>query len=260
MEMIGSKNIRVGELDIHYVTGGQGVPLIVIHGGLNGAGAWRKTVTELSKNYTVYVPDLPGFGHSEETNTDYYVPEYVDFVEEFAKSLGLESFYLMGHSLGGGIAANYALKSPKKVKKLVLVNSMFLGKEIALWIRFFSHPAFRYLGTATLAILKGVKWIADRILSPGKFVSPISRGSISLGRKMTTLKEQTQVLSQRLSEIMMPTLIIWGAKDPILPAQHAYAAAKLIPDCQVKVFADGGHSVYRQKPAEFIKLLVAFLG
>lgn len=112
--MIDSKNIKVGELDIHYVTGGQGEPLVVIHGGLNGAGAWRKTVTELSKNYTVYVPDLPGFGHSQETNVDYYVPEYVEFVEEFSKSLGLESFYLMGHSLGGGIAVNYALKSPKK--------------------------------------------------------------------------------------------------------------------------------------------------
>ena len=116
------------------------------------------------------------------------------------------------------------------------------------------------MGTAVLAVLKGVKWIADQILSPGKFVSPISRGSVSLGRKLTTLKEQTQVLSQQLSEIMMPTLIIWGAKDPILPAQQAYDAAKLIPNCQVKVFADGGHSVYRQKPAEFIKLLVAFLG
>ena len=261
MNKIHSKKIKVGGLDIHYFTGGNGDPLVVIHGGGGGAGAWKKNMAALSRDYTIYVPDLPGFGYSQEIEGDYYIPEFVNFVEEFADSVGLESFYLMGHSLGGGIALTYALKFPDKVKKLVLVNSMFLGKEIAFWVRFLSMPTLcRYLGAATLAVLRGVKWTADSFFAPLEFVSPVSRTSIHLGSKITTLKEQTTVLAHRLSEIMVPTLVIWGAKDPILPVKQAYAAAELIPDCQVKVFEKGGHSVYRQKIAEFSHLLIAFLG
>jgi len=261
MSNIHSKKIKVGGLNIHYLTGGHGDPLVVIHGGSDGARAWKKTMVELSRNYTIYVPDLPGFGYSQKIDGNYYVPELVDFVEEFSHNLGLDSFHLMGHSLGGGIALTYALKFPDKVKKLVLVNSMFLGKEIALWVRFLSAPALiRSIGAATLAVLRGVKWVADLLLAPGKFVSPVSRTSIHLGSKVTTLKEQTMVLVHRLSEIMVPTLVVWGAKDPILPVSQAYAAAELIPDCQVKVFEDGGHSVYREKIAEFSQLLRRFLG
>jgi len=176
-------------------------------------------------------------------------------------NLGLKSFHLMGHSLGGGIALSYALKFPHKIKKLVLVNSMCLGKEIALWVRFLSIPAIcRSIGKAVLAVLKGVKWVADLLLAPVEFIIPLSKASIHLGSSVTTLKEQTTVFINQLSEIMVPTLVVWGAKDPILPVRQAYAAAQLIPDCQVKVFEDCGHSVYREKLPEFSQLLTGFLG
>ena len=258
---IYSKHIKVGELDIHYLTGGHGAPLVMLHGGSSHATSWMKNIVELSKNYTVYAPDLPGFGLSQEVEDNYRISELVEFVNGFSNSLGLQGFYLMGHSFGGGIALNYTLKFPSKVKKLVLVSSMFLGKEIALWVRFLSLPALRRpIGAVALAIMKGVKWIANLLLAPNKFVSPLSKASVSLGGKTTTLKEQTMVLANRLSEIMVPTLIVWGAKDPVLPVSQAYAAGKLIPNCQVKVFKDGGHSVHRQKMAEFSQLLTAFLG
>jgi 4,5:9,10-diseco-3-hydroxy-5,9,17-trioxoandrosta-1(10),2-diene-4-oate hydrolase len=258
---IHSKRIKVGELDIHYFTGGHGDPLLIIHGGSEGAKAWEKTAAELIKKYRIYVPDLPGFGHSQEMKGNYYIPELVKFVNGFADELGLVNFHLMGHSLGGGIALHYALEFPHRVKKLVLVNSMFLGKEIALWVRVFSMPPFRHtIGATTLGILRGVKWMAERLSAPPEFLHPFPRASISLGSKVASLKEQTTVLAHRLSEIMVPTLVVWGAKDPILPVSQAYAAAQLIPDCQIKVFKDGGHSVYRQKIAEFCLMLARFLG
>ncbi len=261
MSNIHSKKIRIDELDVHYFTGGQGEPLIVIHGGGDGARAWKKNMEELSESYTIYVPDLPGFGGSQLGERDYYVPELVEFVEKFSGKMGLESFHLVGHSIGGGIALSYALKFPHKLKKLVLVSSMFLGKEIALWVRVLSIPAIcRSIGRVALAVLKGVKWAADLILAPVKFIIPISRTSINMGTRMSTLKEQTGVLVNRLSELMVPTLVVWGAKDPIVPAKHAYRAAELIPDCQVKVFEDCGHSVYRDRVQEFSKLLTRFLG
>ena len=102
-----------------------------------------------------------------------------------------------------------------------------------------------FIGAVAIAVLKGVKWVAGSLSAPFEFVHPVSKASIHRGCNLITLKEQTTVLIHRLSEIMGPTLIVWGAKDPILPVRQAYAAAQLIPDCQVKIFKDGGHSVYR---------------
>ena len=65
MTNLHKKRIRVDKLDIHYVTGGSGDPLIVLHGGANGAGAWIENIEELARNYTVYLPDLPGYGRSQ---------------------------------------------------------------------------------------------------------------------------------------------------------------------------------------------------
>jgi len=258
---IHSQKIKVDELDIHYLTGGQGDPLLVIHGGGDGARAWRKNIEELAEKYTVYVPDLPGYGRSQAIEGDYYIPELVEFVDKFTRSLGLKDFYLMGHSLGGGIALQYALKFPHKMKKLVLVSSMFLGKEIALWVRVLAQCVLcRSAARVALALFKGVKWLVGKLFASVEMVFPLTKFSISLGGKITTLGEQTTVLLYRLSEIMVPTLVVWGAKDPILPVRQAYAAARVIPDCQVKVFEGCGHSVYRERLAEFSQTLTKFLG
>jgi len=258
---ITSKKIKVGELDIHYLTAGQGEPLLVVHGGGEGSRAWRGNLEELSKNYTTYVPDLPGFGDSQPLTGDYFIPELTAFIDEFMKALGLDSFHLVGHSLGGGIALNYALQFPHKINKLVLISSMCLGKEIALWIRFLSRriPG-RILGGIALGLFRLIKWLLKSLYAPSEFVEPICQASIYLGTCITTLKEQTTVLINRLSGLMVPTLVVWGAKDPVLPVRQAYAAAQLIPNCQVKVFEDCGHSVYREKLAEFSQLLTGFLG
>ncbi len=97
------------------------------------------------------------------------------------------------------------------------------------------------------------------LLAPIEYVIPLSWASVHLGCNLTTLKEQTTVLIHRLSEVMAPTLVVWGAKDPIVPVRQAYAAAQLIPDCQLHVFEDCGHSVYKQKVKEFSHLLTKFL-
>jgi len=260
-QKIHKKRIKIGELDIHYLTGGQGTPLIVIHGGSGGAKAWLKNMAELAANYTVYAPDLPGFGHSQPIDGDYYIPELAEFVDKFSQALGLDSFHLMGHSFGGGIVLHYALEFPQKIKKLVLVSSLCLGKEIALWVRLLSNCVIcRGMTAAAMTLLRSVKWLIELTLSPIEFVVPYSRFTLSLGKKITTFKEQTTVLFQRLSEVLVPTLVVWGEKDPIVPARQAYAAAELIPDCQVKVFEGSGHSVYRDEVAEFSRVLTKFLG
>jgi pimeloyl-ACP methyl ester carboxylesterase len=83
---------------------------------------------------------------------------------------------------------------------------------------------------------------------------------MGIGKSIMTLNGQTTVLLSRLSELQVPTLLVWGAKDSIVPVTHAYAASQLIPDCQLQVFKDCGHSVYKQRVQEFSQLLVRFLG
>jgi pimeloyl-ACP methyl ester carboxylesterase len=261
MEDILSNKIKVDGLDVHYYMAGQGDPLVVLHGGGGDARTWLKNISALSDNYTVYAPDLPGYGGSQPLDGTYYIPELTEFVDNFSDNLGLENFHLIGHSLGGGIALNYALEFPRKIRKLVLVSSLCLGREIALWVRLLSIPALlRSAGSIIIAVLRAIKWLVKTLLAPVEFVMPFSPASVSLGGSVTTFKEQTLVLASRLSEIMMPTLLVWGAKDPIVPVRHAYAAAQLIPDCQLKVFVDRGHNVHRDEIKQFSHLLTGFLG
>jgi pimeloyl-ACP methyl ester carboxylesterase len=257
---IQSKRIKVDGLDVHYYMAGQGEPVVVIHGGGGDASTWRNNITELAGRYTVYAPDLPGYGSSQPLAGDYYIPELVEFVDRFAGSLGLEKFYLIGHSLGGGIALNYTLKSPHKVKKLVLVSSLCLGREIAFWVRLFSLPALiRSIGALVIAVLKSVKWVVKQ-LNPAGFIMPLSPASMTVGGSITTFREQSLVLEQRLSEVKVPTLLVWGAKDPIVPVRQAYRAAKAIPDCRVEVFQKSGHNVHRDELKQFSEVITGFLG
>ncbi len=255
---IHSKKIRVGKLDISYLAGGQGEPLVVIHGGGEGAIGWLKNAKELARHYSIYIPDLPGFGESQPINDSFDVGNFVNFIDDFSSNLGLKRFHLMGHSMGAGIALRYALRSPGKISRLVLISSLCLGKDIALWVRFLASPTFcKSVGRIGIGVLKAVSWLAKFFFTP--FISPLPKIKLDMGMSISTLHGQTTILISRLSELMMPTLVVWGGKDPIVPARHAYAAASVIPNCQVRIFEDCGHSVYRERLKEFCQLLTDFL-
>jgi 4,5:9,10-diseco-3-hydroxy-5,9,17-trioxoandrosta-1(10),2-diene-4-oate hydrolase len=259
MNRLHSKKIKLNGRIVRYYTGGQGDPLVVIHGGGGDAHTWLKNADELIKNYTVYVPDLPGFGASQPLDGRYYIPEFTEFVESFTRALNLEKFYIMGHSVGGGIALNYSLMYPHKVQKLVLISSLCLGKEVGLWLRILSVIG-EGIGKGALWVLRSIKWLIKTLLIPVRFVVPLNDYVITLGSSITTFKEQTIVLANRLSEIKIPTLVVWGARDPVVPVRHAYAAAEVIPDCQLKIFGNRGHNVHRDELQEFSHLLRGFLG
>ena len=259
MDRIQSKMIKIDGLDVRYYQAGRGEPLVVVHGGGGDAASWLKNISELAGNYTVYAPDLPGFGDSQQLEGDYYIPELTDFISKFTDSLGLDTFHIVGHSIGGGIALNYALASPHKVKKLVLISSLCMGSEIAFWIRILSLPA-RYIGSLLQVGLKGVQWVFKTLLSPLELVMPLTSASLSFGKSISNFKEQTLVLAGRFSEIMMPVLVVWGARDPIVPVRHAYAAADTIRDCRVEVFEKRGHDVHREEIGRFSSIMNDFLG
>ncbi|OGO19945.1 MAG: hypothetical protein A2Z15_03125 [Chloroflexi bacterium RBG_16_50_11] len=260
MNNIQSKTIKVDGLDVHYYTAGQGEPLVVIHGGGGDARTWWRNIKELAGKYTIYAPDLPGYGGSQPLNGSYYIPELSDFIEKFAGNLGLEKFSIVGHSLGGGVALNYALDFPARIKKLVLVSSLCLGNEIAFWVRFFSLPAFfKLLGAVAVFGFKCVKWLISH-LNPAKYILPLTPASMAVGVSISDFHHQTLVLEKRLPEIKMPTLLVWGGRDPVVPVKQAYRAAKAIPDCRVEVFKNRGHNVHRDELRKFSRLISEFLG
>jgi pimeloyl-ACP methyl ester carboxylesterase len=261
LNKVQKKIIKLDGLDVNYYTAGRGEPVVVIHGGGGDARTWSQNIEALASKYAVYAPDLPGYGASQPLVGRYYIPELTGFVDKFSRSLGLGSFHLVGHSLGGGIALNCALEFPHKVKKLVLVSSLCLGREIALWVRLLSIPALlRSIGAMTVAMLRSIQWFFDTLIQSVEFIMPLSPASVTVGGSITTLREQTLVLANRLSEIMMPTLLVWGGRDPIVPVRHAYAAAEVIPDCRIKVFEKRGHNVHRDELDQFSSVLTDFLG
>jgi pimeloyl-ACP methyl ester carboxylesterase len=208
----------------------------------------------------VYAPDLPGYGGSHPLEGDYYIPELTRFIYRFTHELKLDRFYLMGHSLGGGIALNFALEFPRRIKKLVLVSSLCLGQEIAFWVRLFSIPAIlKAAGAVVLGVLHAVKWAFER-LNPAEYIMPMSPASVYVGGAISTFKQQSLVLKERLPEVGVPTLVIWGEKDPIVPVKHAFHAADAIPQCQVKVFSRVGHDVHRDALTGFSRAIRGFLG
>lgn len=145
------------------------------------------------------------------------------------------------------------------MKGLVLISSWCLGHETALWVRFLSLPFFcNSFGEAALAVVNGVERFARRFYAPLKFDSPFSHVNMDIGRTMTNLRGQTTVLLNRLSQLLMPTILVWGSDDPVVPAHQAYVAAELIPDCELHIFQGAGHSVYRERVDEFTQLLSRF--
>jgi 4,5:9,10-diseco-3-hydroxy-5,9,17-trioxoandrosta-1(10),2-diene-4-oate hydrolase len=248
-------------LDTHYFTGGQGKPLLIIHGGGAGAESWLNTAIQLADHYTVYIPDLPGFGKSKSSNDQFDIAQYIRFIEDFTKEIDLEQFYIMGHSVGGSLALHYALEYPHRIKKLIALNSFGLGKEIALWLRITSHPVFiEVVGGLVTFIFKALKAISNRLHPHTIFKDPLSKVKIDIGRKTATFSGQTNVITERFKELLMPVLLIAGKKDYIVPYRQVYSAAEFICDCRVRVFPKCSHTVRGKMIPVLVNEVTDFIG
>jgi len=257
---IKSQYVDVGKLAVHYFVCGQGDPVVIVHGGGGeAANGWLHIVEKLSNHFTVYVPDLPGFGDTQAMKHDFRLSDFAEFIKDFGDKLGLKRFHLLGHSMGGGIALYYALAYPGHIKKLVLLNSMCLGKEIALWIRLLTSSAF-YLWEAFPTFFKALGCLIRLPFNRNKSMTSFPSFRVKLGNSIANFKGQNVVLLSRLHEVAMPTLVVWGARDSILPVRQAQAAAELIPDSQLYVFEDRGHDVHKEETPELSQLLATFLG
>ena len=233
---IESKWIKVGEVNTHYLAGGEGSPVVLVNGG--GAGTaeedWALNLGPLSEHHRIYAPDLIGFGKTDKPKVGYTQQLLITFLEDFIAALGLDCMSLIGHSLGGGIALAVTLNQPQRVEKLVLIDSSGLSNDLA--------P----LGKVLLPIFKTVA----RLKKDDIYISIMTGGGKG---------ETHEVFMERLGEIKAPTLICWGGWDGYMPVKLAYQAHKRMPNSQLHIFKRGWHAPHRSRAEEFNRLVLDFL-
>lgn len=242
------KRIIVKNLEINYKIFGESHPiknkvLLILHGWGSSSDRWHKIGQELSeKDFYVIVPDMPGFGQSETPKIPWNFNNYVSFIQEFAKTLNLENFYLLGHSFGGTVSVKVAVDSPQKINKLFLVSCAYMRKKTVLKkvlakiskvVKFFSFLPYYLL--VRKAFYKFIIKKSDYIYTKGIM-------------KDTYLKIISEDLSCHLSFIKVPTVIIWGDKDESTPVENAYFINQKIKNSKLIIITDAGHNLNQKDP------------
>jgi len=230
---IESLRLQVDGYQAHYLKAGSGPPVVMVHGGASDCRDWVPAMADLHPSYTLYAPDLIGYGLSDSHKDGYYLSDFVEFTLGFTEALGLDSHVLVGHSLGGRICLEMALRYPDKVHKLVLVDTVGFGKL---------SPVGKMLGAAAW----GVRKVLGRPQPYPDF-----------------LREQEEdgdwLCLEDLPGLTVPTLIVWNRYDPYYPVTGAFQAKELIPQARLAVLPGYGHAPHLKKPNAFNRLLQSFL-
>lgn len=233
--------------------------ILILHGWGGSYQSWLRIQELLTKaGYCVIVPDLPGFGKSAAPKNSWSVDNYVEWVKEFCDKQNLSQFFLLGHSFGGRIAIKFAAKYPKKLKGLILNSAAgitprpkikisifcFLSKICSL---IFSLPVLKFLRPLTLKIVYR--------FGVGRDYQLIQTSAM----RETFKKVIEEDLVVYLSQISLPTLIVWGAKDKMTPISDAYKMNKLIKNSKLKIILNGRHGLHISQPDELYKIIREFL-
>lgn len=225
--------VTAGGFNTHYLVGGEGSPLVLVHGVATTASeAWAHNLPSLAQHYRIYAPDLVGHGKSDKPATDYTLPFFTIFFEQFVEALGLEKFSVMGHSLGGGIAIAFALNHPERVDKLVLIDSG--------------------------GIESSMTWLGKLLMSFFMLKARVKRDEIYLSLMRNGVKD-LQIFGNSLSEIKAPTLLVWAKGDRYLPVRQAYKAHQLISNSWLHIFERSWHAPHKEHPEDFNRLVLEFL-
>ena len=272
---------NVGEIGIHCLAAGsRGQPVVILHGGgFDAAGlSFRKTIPVLAKQHRVFAPDWPGFGESDAMPRNWCVEECVDFVADLLDALGLKRVILIGLSMGGAFALGFTLRSPKRVERLVLVDSVGLGGGIPGGLVSYFALHLPLVDELRWALLTWVPTLARRSMcapllnQSGAAIEEAFCEIIRLARKPGSGAAFRQLQRSeyrwqglrtnyldRLSEIQVPTLIVHGAEDRLIPVACAQRAHRLIPHSQLQIVAGCGHLPPVEQPESFNRIISSFL-
>src|SRR6201993_1310457 len=229
-------------------------PLLLIHGVAGSSLAWVPLFTHLSDKYRVIAPDLLGHGQSDKPRADYSLAAFAVWLRDFLDALDIPAVTLVGHSMGGGIALQLVYQHRAYCRRLVLVNSGGLGTGVSMPLRLLSTPGAElllpvvasrpavFLGNGVFSLLTAGGIVEsprtqERWRKYFALADPLGRQAfLRTLRSVVDIRGQTVCAIDRLSSLVgdLPTLIIAGAQDAVIPADHAQAAHAALPGSRLE--------------------------
>jgi pimeloyl-ACP methyl ester carboxylesterase len=275
--------VPVSEIDLHghrvtYREVGEGPVLVLIHGVTGNMETWDRALPWLADRFTVITPDLLGHGRSAKPRGDYSLGAYASGIRDLLGALGHFKATVVGHSLGGGIAMQMAYQFPEHCERLVLVCSGGLGEEVSIALRAASLPGSELVIPliAHNSVIEAGRKIGGLLDAVGLGVSPdkaeVARGYASLsdsGARRAFIHTMRGVIDhggQRVSARdrlylteAVPSMLLWGANDPIIPARHGERAHGEMPGSRYVLFESSGHFPHVSEPRRFARELTDFI-
>jgi pimeloyl-ACP methyl ester carboxylesterase len=259
---------------------GSGPAILLIHGIGDNSTTWTGIHAKLAQRFTVVAPDLLGHGKSDKPRADYSAAAYANGMRDLLSVLDIERVTIIGHSLGGGVAMQFAYQFPHLVDRLILVGAGGVTKDVNIALRFASLP----LGSEALALLR-LPLVLPALQVMGRLAG-LMLGSTAVGRDLPNilrilddLPEPTAsaaftrtlraVVDWRGQIVTMldrcylteaiPVQIIWGSEDVVVPVRHAHMAHAAMPGSQLEIFENSGHFPFHDDPARFLDLVHRFI-
>lgn len=260
-----------------FIQAGNGPALLLIHGIGDSADSWLDVIPELARNHTVVAPDLLGHGESAKPRADYSIAGYANAMRDLLAVLDIERVTVLGHSLGGGVAMQFAYQFPERCERLCLVSTGGVAHEVNPLLRFASAPnadlvlpligtrGVRLLGRLTFGALKALN--TDLGLDADHMMRVFDALPDAASRRafIRTLRAAVDWRGQCITMLDrcyltkgMPTLLVWGARDAVIPVSHAHKAHGAMPGSRLEVFADTGHFPHQDEPDRFVQLFENF--
>src|SRR3954451_749437 len=258
--------------------GESGPVLLLIHGITGNAKQWDDVMPLLAQRYQVIAPDLLGHGESAKPRGDYSLGAYAAGIRDLLVALGHRRATVVGHSLGGGIAMQFVYEYPPFAERLVLVNSGGLGREGHPPVRGASLPGSEIVlpllaHTRVLGIGSALGAVVRRFgLQAGTDLAEMAKGYASLGDAAArqafvhTIRAVIEPGGQRVSAndrlyltSLVPSLVMWGGNDPLIPVDHAEPAHRAMPGSRLTIFENAGHFPQLQEPVRFAHTLIDFM-
>jgi pimeloyl-ACP methyl ester carboxylesterase len=263
--------------DVSYRRAGTGPVIVLIHGIAGSSRTWTDVMPLLATRYTVIAPDLLGHGESAKPIGDYSLGAYASGIRDFLTVLDIPSATIVGQSFGGGVAMQLAYQHPEFCERIVLVGSGGLGRDVSWMLRWLTFPGTEYLMPALFPSFMrdrgdGVERVLRRVGVRSVRVSEMIRSYTSLADTpnraafVRTLRAVIDPGGQTVSALdrlylaaSVPTLIVWGDKDDIIPVSHAYAAHEAIAGSHLAIMEGATHFPHAEQPERFAEILLEFM-
>ncbi|MCP2604545.1 alpha/beta hydrolase [Candidatus Aminicenantes bacterium AH-873-B07] len=270
------KFIKFREYSICVWETGDGPPVILLHGLGASKEWWKYNIQFLGRNFKVLVPDIIGFGNSEKPEINYDLSLANDFIKNIIEKFKLGKVALIGNSMGGLIALNFSADFPDKVQKITLVDNAGFSRELSFILRIatiypvgeiaLSFVSYKTIKILLKSIIYNEKKVPEELIykvleilklpNAKSILLKILRYGVSL-KGLNPLIYET--ILKKISKIEIPTLIIWGREDRIIPLSQAYLGQKLIKNSRLYIFERCGHLPQIEYSDEFNQLVLNFL-